>query len=217
LSADAFIAATGFSAKPTISFEPASIHSNLGLPTTHMDKAQRQIWAELDAKADRAIATQFPQLLSGISSNATDSADDAGGYTPWRLYRGIAPPGLAAAGDRSLVFLGMFSNLANTTRLEVQCLWALAYLEGRLPLPEQDRLWEDTALSQRWAQHRAPYGHGRSYPDLVFDQLPYWDLLLSDLGLETRRKGWLLRELFEPYSPEDYTGVVEEWMVKNRE
>jgi hypothetical protein len=64
-------------------------------------------------------------------------------------------------------------------------------------------------------QHRAPYGHGRSYPDLVVDQVPYWDLLLHDLGLETRRKGgW--RELLEPYSHEDYAGLVDEWLSKGR-
>jgi hypothetical protein len=49
----------------------------------------------------------------------------------------------------------------------------------------------------------------------VVDQVPYWDLLLHDLGLETRRKGgW--RELLEPYSHEDYAGLVDEWLSKGR-
>jgi hypothetical protein len=139
-------------------------------------------------------------------------------YTPWRLYRGIAPPGQTAAGDRSLVFLGMFSNVANTIRLEIQCLWALAYFNRKLPSVDTDvsekKIFEETALFQRYVQHRAPYGHGPFYPDLVFDQVPYWDILLHDLGLPTARKANAFRELFEPYARGDYEGLVQEWIQK---
>jgi hypothetical protein len=135
------------------------------------------------------------------------------------LYRGIAPPGLTQAGDHSLVFINMFSSVANTIRVEVQCLWALAYFNHKLLTVEKDReggrVFLETALLQRFAQHRAPYGHGRLYPDLVADQVPYWDLLLNDLGLETRRKGgW--RELFEPYTHQDFAGLVDEWLDRKR-
>ncbi|KAK1974466.1 cofactor FMO1 FAD enzyme [Colletotrichum cereale] len=212
LAADLLVASTGFSAKPTIDFEPASLHSDLGIPTT----------------ADAAIGARFPRLLDGPFVSPTSSkprAFHAGasgevGYTPWRLYRGIAPPGLAARDDRSLVFLGAFSNLANMMRLEVQCLWALAYLEGRIPSLDADRragrVFDEAALLQRWSQHRAPYGHGRFYPDLVFDQLPYWDMLLGDVGVETRRKAGFWAELFESYTPSDYRGMVAEWIGQNR-
>lgn len=115
----------------------------------------------------------------------------------------------------------MLSNITNTTRLELQCLWALAYLthhlDAQVPHGQDAKdVFRETALWQRYTQHRAPYGHGKSYPDLVFDQLPYWDMLLNDLGLETRRKGgW--RELFSPYTYEDYRGIVEEWIRKTRQ
>lgn len=122
---------------------------------------------------------------------------------------------MTAQGDRSLVFVGMFSNTENTLRMEIQCLWALAYLAGKLDIAgDRGRVFKDTALLQRFAQHKAPYGHGKFYPDFVLDQVPYFDLLLNDLGLETRRKGGGLRELFEPYTQADYEGLVQEWIAK---
>lgn len=227
LNADALVASTGFSPKPTVAFEPATTHSDLGIPSAQLDRSQQAFWAQLDAKADLSIGAQFPRLLAGplkpLGSSSPNPFNPGMAaevsFTPWRLYRGIAPPGLAAAGDRSLVFLGMCSNVANTIRLEVQCLWALAYLERTLPSVDRDigagKVFEETAVFQRFSRHRAPYGHGPFYPDLSFDQLSYWDGLLQDLGLRTARKGNFARELFEAYSQEDYRGLVQEWMRKN--
>ncbi|KDN68582.1 putative cofactor FMO1 FAD enzyme [Colletotrichum sublineola] len=228
IAADLLVASTGYSAKPTINFEPASLHSDLGIPTTSLGPKQEAFWNEADARADGAIRTRFPRLLEGPFLSPTSSktrpfhpgASAEVAYTPWRLYRGIAPPGLAARDDRSLVFLGAFSNLANIMRLEVQCLWALAYLEGRIPSLDADRragrVFDETALLQRWVQHRAPYGHGRFYPDLVFDQMPYWDMLLGEVGVETRRKAGVWAELWESYAPPDYRGIVAEWIAQNK-
>ncbi|KAK4445138.1 putative dimethylaniline monooxygenase, partial [Podospora aff. communis PSN243] len=226
LSVDALVACTGYSAKPALTFSPPSLHSDLGVPSASFSKSQSAFWSQLDDRADLIIGNKYPRLLLGpfYSPSSTTpkpfhpgaSSEAETPYTPWRLYRGIAPPGLTAEGDRSLVFINMFSGVANTIRLEMQCLWALAYFNDKLPILKTDqesRVFLETALFQRFVQHRAPYGHGRSYPDLVVDQVPYWDLLLHDLGLETRRKGgW--RELLEPYSHEDYAGLVDEWLNK---
>ena len=132
-------------------------------------------------------------------------------YTPYRLYRAIAPPGLTVQCDHSLVFLGMVSNLAATIRLELQCLWAYAYLTNNLAIPTE-AVFEETALLSRFAKFRAPYGHGRFFPDFVFDQNPYFDMLLKDLGLRWKRKSNVWTELFQPYGQEDYRGVVDEWL-----
>ena len=37
---------------------------------------------------------------------------------------------------------------------------------------------------------------------------------MKDLGLNPYRKGGWWSELFQPYRPRDYKGVVEEWMSK---
>lgn len=235
LDVDALVVSTGYSAKPTICFSPPTLHSDLGLPTNELTAEQQSFWSELDEKADVSLMQRFPNLIHGppppkaTSPGETPKPIHLGAatevtYTPWRLYRGIAPPGLMASeSERSLIFIGMFSNIANSIRLEIQCLWGLGYLENKLAhlsssgmAEGKNHIYEETALFQRYTQHRAPYGHGRFYPDLVFDQLPYWDTLLRDLGLETRRKGGVLglRELFEPYTQEDYRGIVDEWIGK---
>ena len=63
---------------------------------------------------------------------------------------------------------------------------------------------------------------------MAFDAIPYVDMLLRDLGLDWRRKvkvenaketgfaGWRAvkawwREVFWPYGPGDYIGLVDEW------
>ncbi|KAJ9502447.1 hypothetical protein H2202_001568 [Exophiala xenobiotica] len=219
IQVDALITATGFSAHPTLSFTPASTHSDLGIPSTHLTHAQQAFWADLNQTADLRIATQFPRLLSGPFLSPSSStikqynpgADPDLDYSPFRLYRGIAPPGPTTRGDHSLAFVSMFSNLANTPRCELQCLWAYAYLNHKLDIDTQT-VFDETALMARFAHFRAPFGHGRFFPDLVFDQLPYFDLLLQDLKLPYWRKPNLIAELFGSYRASDYKGVVQEWL-----
>ncbi|KAL9597697.1 MAG: hypothetical protein Q9219_004954 [cf. Caloplaca sp. 3 TL-2023] len=86
------------------------------------------------------------------------------------------------------------------------------------PFDQGSVVWQTTLHSQfgRW---RYPAGHGKRFPDFAFDAIPYVDMLLQDLGLEWKRKwkrgGWGLgrwwREVFWPYGPADYVGLVDEW------
>ncbi|KIW43913.1 uncharacterized protein PV06_04963 [Exophiala oligosperma] len=221
IQVDAVITATGFSAKPTVTFSPTSTHSDLGIPSTTFTRSQHDFWASLDRAADEKLSVMFPRLTSGPfmspSSNTVQpynpGADAEVKYTPFRLYRGIAPPGPTADGKHDLVFIGMFSNLANTPRMELQCLWGYAYLNGHFESKiDRDTVYDESALMSRFSKFRAPFGHGRFFPDLVFDQVPYMDTLLRDLGLKYWRKPGWLRELFEPYRAKDYRGVVKEWL-----
>jgi hypothetical protein len=63
---------------------------------------------------------------------------------------------------------------------------------------------------------RYPQGFGHTFPDFLIDGLPYIDLLLRDLELPYRRKNGRLRELFEPYGPKDYKGLVEDWLYTTK-
>jgi hypothetical protein len=148
--------------------------------------------------------------------------------TPYRLYRAIVPPSLTLQGDRTLAFIGYVSNIANTIRLEIQSLWTYAYLthsptiNPTLPI-DPTTILSETALLSRFARHRSPYGHGRWFPDLNFDQLPFIDMLMRDLGLPVNRKRYWwgcwwspvrwVRELVEPYCQEEYRVVVGEWLA----
>ena len=78
---------------------------------------------------------------------------------------------------------------------------------------DQSTLYE-TALFNRFGRWRYPMGYGARFPDFVFDGIPYFDLLLSDLGLPSWRKGWSwLGELFGgSYGQADYRGLVAEWI-----
>ena len=153
--------------------------------------------------------------------------------TPWRLWRGIVPPSLRI---RDIAFVGNLHTIQSAVQAEICSLWAYGYMFGRLREPlmsisqssgplkcrieksgrgreEQEKVLYDTALFNRFGMRRAPYGFGSRYPDMVFDGIPYFDLLLRDLGLQYWRKGWgWLGEVFGGnYWPADYTGLVQEW------
>jgi cation diffusion facilitator CzcD-associated flavoprotein CzcO len=220
---DVLVTATGFSAQPAIKFSPSSMHSDLGLPSTELSVEQDKLWAQLEAKADEKIGQVYPRLTKGpfkspksdVVQPFNNEPDPNANFTPWRLYRSMAPPGLTVDGKRDLVFIGMFHNVSNFTRIELQCLWAYAYLKGALDevLPQGQKMYEETALWTRFWQLRAPYGHGRFFADAVFDQVPTFDLWLRDLGLRTRRKASWWKELTQAYTVQDYKDIVQEWLA----
>ena len=82
---------------------------------------------------------------------------------------------------------------------------------------DQDSVKWQATLHSRFGFWRYPAGHGDRYPDVAFDSIPYVDMLLRDMGLEWKRKwkqGGLAKwwkELFWPYVPADYTGLVDEY------
>ena len=165
--------------------------------------------------------------------------------SPWRLWRGIAPP---AVTTRDLVFLGFVIQIQGPIRSEISSIWAYAYMydklkgplqsvakpstplhlgqtlstEEQLPAAEKgefDEIMYDTALFNRFGKWRTPWGFGARYPDLAFDSIPYLDLLLRDLGLRSWRKGWgWLGEIFGGgYDQADFRGLVEEWKQNQRQ
>lgn len=201
---------------------------------------------------ENAISDPNTNLDAKSESKCDSVHEPPASSEPIRLYRFMAPPGLTARGDHSIVFNGFVSNVANTMRLEVSALWCYAYLNGQLPhlaeatSPEPghtaagasaDKLQRETtmeherageattrkidvcyqaALYNAYTRRRFPYGYGAKIPDFEFEQMPYFDELLRDLGLSWRRKKDWLSDILLPYGPEDYRGLVAEWLSMKR-
>ncbi|KAK1815421.1 hypothetical protein LTR12_010218 [Friedmanniomyces endolithicus] len=228
LPSDAFIASTGWLFGPALAFKDTTTHSDLGIPSLDYTPKQKAFWAALDAHADAEIFQRFPKLAAldyppcaddDMKENPLDEVD-AGivrrEYQPWRLYRSLVPPGLAAKGDRSLAFAGFSANITGDIRNEISGLWIYAYMNDQLaidPCRDVEDVYWDVALLQRFCFRRYPYGFGRRFQDFFFDAVPWNDVLLRDLGMSGKRKGgsWW-RECFEPYRMEDYRGITGEWL-----
>lgn len=240
---DAFIASMGWKWTPSIEFRPKEIHADLGLPSTEYTRTQKEMWDKLDARADTEIFERFPKLATAPKMDQDSLVEQGKGrvrqiFTPWRLWRGLVPPSLPT---RDIVFLGVVSQLQTVVRSEICSIWAYAYMNNKLgsvksmskpskelrleqadshengieikkPGTVEDIMY-DTALFQCWGKWKTPYGFGARYPDVVFEGIAYFDMLLQDLGLRSWRKGWgWLGEVFGGgYGQADYKGLVEEW------
>ncbi|KAI4216330.1 MAG: hypothetical protein LQ351_001340 [Letrouitia transgressa] len=249
---DMLICSTGWKWTSGVEFYPKEEHAQLGVPSVDYSRSQREQWDNLESKADAEILERFPMLAEGpgLEKDAqiipypkhkelTEKEKAEPAYqkleqpTPWRLFRGIAPPDNPY---RDIAFLGMMLSLQTVTRSEIVSLWSYAYLNDKLS-PEgmtslslraneglnsrqsggQNPWLYDIALFSRFGRWRYPMGYGAKYPDFVFDGIPFHDLLLGDLGLRKWRsaKGWFGEVFRGGYGPSDYVGLVDEWKQKH--
>lgn len=262
METDALVSSMGWEFAPDIEFLPRDLHAEFGIPSTGLSHSQKDMWDQLNARADVEIFERFPMLVKGpkIRNDSlvvhehlpTASVEtiprSKQEYSPWRLWRGLAPP---LQKEKNLVFLGMITNLQGAITNHIASIWAFAYMNGELiSLPrslsinnarktlrsneqpattngappkkddqmrtETERLLYETALFNRFGYRRSPYGYGARNPDFAFDALPFFDMLVQDLGLNSWRKGWgWIGEVFGgPYLPRDYEGLVDEWKNK---
>lgn len=225
LASDALICSTGWRHRPAIQFLPEGIDALLGIP--HRGPHANP---ELVAKADQELLRRFPRLRRQPTLNPhykpmegvrpSEALDE-----PYRLYRFMVPPALFPR--RDVAFAGIVQSISTVYIAQAQALWMTAYFDGHTPkslaarFPQDDKglaeqlVW-DTLLQTQYGKWRCPGGYGSRFPDFVYDGLPYIDQLLNDLGLKSRRKGNIFRELLEPYLTSDYANLVNEWRVMNK-
>ncbi|KAI9673614.1 MAG: hypothetical protein M1817_002251 [Caeruleum heppii] len=226
IQTDALVCSTGWKHKPPITFLPEGGDEDLGLPYYSVEPE-----GALVRDANEQILRQFPRLkrqpeINPKFQSLPGSGDVASSQNrPWRLFRFMVPP--AYVESRSIGYAGMLQTINTSLCAQTQALWLTAYLGGKLPLdlstPEKsgegpmslrDRIKWETVLHSQFGKWRYPAGFGKKYPDFVFDSVPYLDMLLKDLGLQSHRKKGAMAEMFEPYGPSDYRGLVDEWRIK---
>ncbi|EPQ55201.1 FAD/NAD P-binding domain-containing protein [Gloeophyllum trabeum ATCC 11539] len=221
---DALICSTGWQRRPIIKFLPEGISRELGLP--HESDGTH---ARLIHEADEHILSRFPRLGRQPVINPIYRPLDSSTYDkplePYRLYRGMVPP--AFFQERSIAFSGFVLSLSTSLIAQAQALWLTAYLDGSLSpgnqssnesevqwrFAEESILWQ-TVLHSQFGKWRYPAGYGKDHPDFIFDAIPYIDMLLRDLGLEHHKKSHWVAECFQPYTVQDYRGLVDEWRLK---
>ncbi|KUJ17596.1 putative dimethylaniline monooxygenase [Mollisia scopiformis] len=199
IETDVVVCATGWKKDPTFKFQNLG-EAGLGLPYTAVEKTG------LSRKADEDVLKMFPSLRNQPILKTPAPESD-----PLRLYRFVVPPTMVA--KRNLAFAGMVSTVSTSIFAAVQGLWITAYFDGNLDriASSQQEITDEVMLHTQWGKWRYPCGYGARLPDFAFDALCYIDLMLRDLGLKNHRKKSQMEEIFKPYKPTDYAGLVEEW------
>ncbi|KAH7394161.1 flavin-binding monooxygenase-like protein-like protein [Phaeosphaeria sp. MPI-PUGE-AT-0046c] len=221
LKVDAIVCATGWEVGSTLQFKPAGLGKELGMPSTAPLSPSESTFIQSTessllntyptlARDTRRINHPDPSLRHTPSLNTTQQ--------PYRLHRFIVPPSHLHA--KSIAFAGALYCLGTFPCAYIQSLWICAYFDSKLsaPFPAPEEVEETMYRDTQYCVLRAAGGYGRVAPDMVFDSLSYFDRLCRDLGVERRRKGgaWRLREWVGGYGPQEYLGLVREW-VKNGE
>lgn len=201
LEADGMVCSTGWKKESPIKFT--------GLDDVGLGLAQAMHETDkikLNAQADEDILTMFPILKNQPQLRFQPKEAD-----PLRFYRFIVPSAMMQS--RNLAFAGMVSTVTTAICATSQAIWISAFLDGKLDriaeTPEE--VTREIMLHTQWGKWRYPCGYGASLPDVVFEGVPYINMLMRDAGLETHRKKSLVKELFEPYTPRDFVGMLDEW------
>jgi dimethylaniline monooxygenase (N-oxide forming) len=147
------------------------------------------------------------------------------------MLRGIIPSKLASKDDRSIFFLGQLITVQHCTLGEVGSPWGIAYLEGMLPLGNQEAMNWEIALMNQFMKRR--YLGRRNVLFVVSEVRDWMDMMLKGLGVRTDRNhvtyerspnegwGWFdwkawWKEWFLPYEPAVYQGTAQEFLEKLR-
>jgi hypothetical protein len=209
LATDALVCCTGWKRTPPLTFLPSGL--DLGIP--HKPSTSDSV--ALTLKADKEILNRFPRLKDQPAPNPKAKSlpivNPEEGLTPYNLYRFMIPA--STTKNQDIAFAGSVMSISTTLLAQIQALWICAYFNSSLSLPTGTDMAYEAVLYNRFGKWRYPAGFGDKFPDFVFDALPYMDLLLKDLGLKRWRKGSALKEILQPYGPEDYKDLVGEWMA----
>ena len=150
------------------------------------------------------LATGWKTDFSFIDAStwaALEPADDG-----FYLYRHILHP--ATPG---LVFIGRAASISSVLTYCLQAHWLARLIDGTVRLPDAAGMQANIADMRAWKRAWMPFSSSRS-ARLIAHTQHYHDELLRDMRLNPlRKRGWLapLREVFDPYEPNDYADLFE--------
>lgn len=220
LDADALVCCTGWLADPAIQFNSSSVTAGVPVRTKLADNDPKLLAAEREINNDLRYLPSLPRrtanapLLPGQVSEHSSSL-----YQPYRI---VIPSQRIFLEKKNIAFIGSHSSVHAILVAQAQALWITAFFQDKVKHLSGSELDFETVeynsiLDSIYGKLRRPKESGGAagkYPDLVFDSLPYVDTLLRDLGLVTNRKSNWWKEIFECYRPQDYRGMIEEWVRK---
>ena len=231
IEADVVVCCTGWEATPSIRVLPDSVAPRLGFPGSKSDnlvlaaKVRAEVFRQapiLSSQPERRLLTTLPAKRNERSVKAVDQFP---ALSPYRLYRFVVPCDREFIQMRNLAVIGAHITLHTTMVAQAQALWITAFFDGKVPElatavgfePDYAAIQRETFYHTEYQRVRRPKetgGMGDRCPDLVFDSLPYVDLLLSDIGVRSHRKSSWYREVTEAYRLSDFKGLVQEWLMK---
>lgn len=201
IPADVLICSTGWRNSLSVFSFAETLRLGLPIPLPSLPPKSAAKWNDLHATADKSILSMFSSL-----AHPPPHYEPPITHSPYRLYRMLAP---TCDPDRSIVFLGHMVVGNNFRAAECQALWATAYLDGNMALPSTEAMEAQVALSNAWNRRRY-LGKGIAGNWFYYDLVPYTDLLLREVGVRPRERGWWGR-WFAPCVAGDLRGVVEDY------
>ncbi len=125
-----------------------------------------------------------------------------------QLYRHVIHPRLP-----SLAFAGYNHCFMHIPAAEVGALWMAALWQGRLETPSPEEMERAVEHVRSWKRANIHFEPSRSCAvNTRFQQ--YLDIMLADLRISPYRKlPNPIAEVFAPYGPADYAGVVDEYLA----
>ena len=143
LPTDALCCVTGWKHLPPLTFLPAGIDADLGLP--HTPATSTLFTPSALSTADAEILTSFPRLrdqpvqnphlrplLATPGLSSADALTPSTPLTPWGLYRFMVPPSARLLQKRDIAFAGVLLNFSTFLVAYAQAVWINAYFGGEL-------------------------------------------------------------------------------------
>lgn len=231
----------GISHIPTEFDKGCSPDEGLAEQTDLIEKADAEIQARFPSlKVPMKFNPNYVPLTHTKAFRQTpDSQIEAAStssYTASMLYHFMVPGTAEFLRTKDLAFAGAVSNFSNCICTEVQGLWISAFFDGKLArdpssavMPADidepgkaggrttmtlDQVHWETVLHNRFGKWRYPNDPGSKRPDFVFEAVQYIDMMMADLGLQVHRKSGWFSEMTEPYGPDDYRTINEEFAAR---